>query len=90
MMQIKMTKQVPVEAKILSIHMKVVDQFSCEIQDQHGEALTDYEGYVPGFMPGEHYGDYLMLDIDLDSGQIVNWKKPSAEEIEAFINREED
>jgi hypothetical protein len=26
-------------------------------------------------MPGDHYGDYLMLDIDPYTGKIVNWKK---------------
>lgn len=89
-MQIKMTKQVPVEAKTLTIHIKVRDEFACGICDQDGDEFFDYEGHVPGFMPGEHSGDYLILDIDLDTGQITNWKKPTAEQIEAFINHKED
>lgn len=36
---------------------------------------VDYNGYVPSFMPGEHYGDYLMIDIDPYTGLILNWKK---------------
>jgi len=36
-------------------------------------------------MPGEHYGDYLILDIDLDSGKVVNWKPPTAKQIEEWI-----
>jgi len=28
---------------------------------------------VPGFMPGDHYGDYVMLEIDLATGRIVDW-----------------
>jgi len=41
-------------------------------------------------MPGDHYGDYLILNIDLETGQITNWRKPSAEAIESFVKREEE
>ena len=27
-------------------------------------------------MPGKHYGDYVMLHIDIKSGNIVNWQPP--------------
>ena len=77
-----------VEAKTLHLHLKVCDEFTCKITDQQGGDLKDYEGYVPGFMPGEHYGDYLILDIDIDTGQITNWPKPSPQftkQIEDFI-----
>lgn len=30
-------------------------------------------GYVPNFFPGEHYGDYIELDIDPATGMILNW-----------------
>jgi len=33
-------------------------------------------------MPEEHYGDYVELQIDLETGQIMNWKKPSRKVIE--------
>lgn len=86
-MKINMKKQVEVEAKTLHIHLKVSDCFGGKITDQHGEVLVDKDdGYVPSFMPGEHYGDYVILDIDLDSGQILNWKKPTSDQIESFIN----
>jgi hypothetical protein len=90
-MKIGIQKTVDVVAKELRIHMKVVDGFECAIYDQDGQQIgDDYEGYVPGFMPGEHYGDYLILNIDLDSGKITNWMPPSKEEIEEFINESED
>ena len=85
-MKINMTKPVQVEAKTLKLHMKVCDQFEADLVDQHGEVLKAYEGYVPDFMPGEHYGDYLILDIDLDTGTITNWKPPTAKAIEEFVN----
>lgn len=89
-MKINVTKPVQVEAKTLKIHMKVRDQFECLVLDQDGVEIKDYEGYVPKFMPGDHYGDYVILDIDIDSGQITNWKKIKAEEMQDFINGEEE
>lgn len=41
-------------------------------------------------MPGEHYGDYLILEIDLDTGQIKNWKAPTAKQIEEWINKDNE
>lgn len=82
---IAMKKEVQVQAKTLSIHLKVCDQFTATLRDQDGAELFDYEGYVPGFMPGEHFGDYVILEIDLDTGQIKNWKKLSAEDIEEWL-----
>ena len=85
MPEINMTKPVRVQAKELRLHIKVRDAFDATLHDQHGEELVSYEGYVPDFMPGEHFGDYLILEIDLDSGQIMNWKIPKAAQIEEFI-----
>jgi len=85
-MQISQTKTVPVNAKELRIHIKVCDRFSATVHDESGAQIGEQEdGYVPGFMPGQHYGDYLILNIDLDTGQITNWQAPTADEIEAFI-----
>ena len=33
----------------------------------------------------KHYGDYLILDIDLETGQILNWKKPTREDLERYV-----
>lgn len=86
---IAMKKEVQVEAKTLKIHCKVSDMFTAELVDQNGATIFDQEdGYVPGFMPGQHYGDYVILDIDLDSGRILNWKAPTADAIEEWINRD--
>jgi hypothetical protein len=66
--------------------MKVSDRFEAAILDENGKKLGGQEdGYVPDFMPGEHYGDYVILNIDLDTGMVTNWTKPDAEQIEKFI-----
>jgi hypothetical protein len=90
-MEISQTKTVPVVAKTLHIYCKVVDNFTAHIADDQGNRLGGQDdGYVPDFMPGEHYGDYLILNIDIDTGQVTNWKKPSREQIERFIAGNEE
>ena len=89
-MEINQTKTVRVQAKTLSMHIKISDRFSAVIKDENGNEIGGQEdGYVPGFMPGEHYGDYLILDIDLDTGTVTNWRVPTAEQIEAFMSAED-
>jgi hypothetical protein len=88
-MEINMTKPVKVQAKTFKVHIKCRDGFQGDLVDQDGQILKEYEGYVPSFFPGEHYGDYLILDIDLDTGTITNWKKLKPEQIEEFIKGED-
>lgn len=89
-MEIGQIKTVPVQAKTLRMCLKVCDGFTAEILDENGNVLGGQDdGYVPGFMPGNHYGDYVMLDIDLDTGMVTNWKIPTANEIEQFIGNKE-
>lgn len=89
-MKINVVKTVQVEAKTLSIFMKVVDTFSATLKDKDGSTLKEYEGYVPAFMPDEadsisYDGHYLILDIDIDTGLITNWRKLTPGDIEEFI-----
>lgn len=85
--EIEKTKIVKVQAKTLQLCLKVRDEFTASLLDQDNQTIhIQDEGYVPRFMPGEHYGDYVMLDIDLETGQITNWKKPSAKEIQDWIS----
>jgi hypothetical protein len=88
-MEINLIKPVKVNAKTLKLHIKVSDRFTGDLVDQDGEILKEYEGYVPSFFPGQHYGDYLILDIDIDAGVITNWKTPTAAEVEEFIGGDE-
>jgi len=91
-MNIEFQNKVSVNAKTLKIHIKTCDEFSARLIDDKGNELKDYDGYVPSFMPGQHFGDYLILDIDIDSGQITNWPKITANQIQNFLaeGQEED
>lgn len=85
-MKINQLKQVEVDAKTIKIHVKCCDRFSYAIHDAEGaEIYQQDDGYVPDFMPGPHYGDYIMLDIDIDTGVVKNWKTITADMIEAVI-----
>ena len=89
-MEINRTEVVKVNAKTLKLHLKVSDRFTASIESETGTELFEQDdGYVPDFMPGDHYGDYVILNIDMDTGQIKNWQAPSAEQIEEWIKGEE-
>lgn len=88
-MKIDMQKTVQVEAKVLKVHLKVSDRFSAVLVDQDGATIHDHDGYVPSFFPGGP-GDYVELNIDIDTGQILNWKKPHPSDIEEFIKPDEE
>ncbi len=71
-----------VKAKSVRVHVKVCDTGCYELRDPDGKRIAEIdEDYVPGFFPEEHYGDYLILDIELETGKILNWKKPEPIEV---------
>lgn len=86
-MKLNMKKSVPVEARTFALCLKVSDRFAGTLLDQYGaELITVEETYVPDFFPGNHYGDYVELNIDVDTGMIINWVPPTQAQLEAFIN----
>ncbi len=94
-MKINMTKQVPaqvpVEVKTLEIGIRSwCGQFESRISTQDGQEIVHHYGSAPDFMSNICIGDYLVLNIDLDTGQIINWKPPTAEELQDFIGAATD
>lgn len=71
---------------ILKISAKCSDLCWAELQEKNGTVVKTHDGYVPDFMPGQHYGDYVELDIDTDTGQILNWKKPTKAQMLKDLN----
>lgn len=67
----------------LTICAKCSDMFSASLRE-NGEMPKSYEGYVPDFFPENHFGDYIELEIDIDTGMILNWKKPTKKDLEIF------
>jgi len=72
-MKVSISKPVDVDIKTVCVHVKVRDEGFYQYLDDTGEVVKEQEGYVPSFFPGDHWGDYLILDIDLDTGKIINW-----------------
>ena len=70
-----------IDVKTIRVYTKTSDQFECKILDRDGGVIEKYEGYVPAFFPGEHCGDYLILNIDIETGNITNWQRPTEEDI---------
>ena len=82
-MEIDKFETVKVNVTTLRIQCKVSDRFCASLLTATGtEIYSQDDGYVPDFMPGQHYGDYIYLDIDIDTGIVTNWSKPTPESIQ--------
>ncbi len=79
----------PAGAKGRDLHMKVRDEGTYRCFQNDEEVHTTVEDYVPSYMPGNHYGDYVILDID-DSGKIKNWPEDFGAELQEVIDAERD
>lgn len=69
------------------IRYKTADECTLTFEDTEGKEY-EYQGYVPDFFPGEHYGDYIMLDITSD-GKLVEFECTDAD-IEEALNGYDD
>lgn len=85
-MKIGIQKTVEVEAKTIEIYAKVRDAGCYTVCDQHGDEIGERDGYVPSWFPGDHYGDYLILKVDLETGYITNWNVPTAEQLQEMFD----
>ena len=75
----------------ISISAKCSDMFSGTLRVD-GKWVGEYSGYVPSWFPNpkaDHDEDYVQLDIDVDTGQILNWKKPTEKMLKEFLTLEE-
>jgi len=78
-----------VEATILRVTAKCADLFNVSLEDNKGKIIGEYDGYVPKFMPGEHYGDYVELEINIDTGLITNWNTCTKTNLEKVFDKQE-
>lgn len=78
-----MAKKV-VTGLVLSIVAKCSDMCVATLLENN-KVLKENDGYVPRLMPGQHWGDYIEIDIEVATGLIINWKVPSKTAIAKFI-----
>ena len=69
------------KAHTLEITGKTDDCNHILLRDSAGKRLGEYNGNVPEFFPGQHYGDYIKLEIELATGKILNWVPPTQEQL---------
>jgi hypothetical protein len=70
---------------IINVIAKCNDLFGAFLEGYDEKIIGDrYEGNVPDFFPGNHKGDYLIFEIDIETGKILNWNKPSEEDLQIF------
>lgn len=68
-----MNKKPTYKKTVLRISAKCSDMYSHTIINKDG-VYQEYDGYVPSFFPDSYSGnDYVELDIDPYTGQILNW-----------------
>lgn len=70
----------------VTISAKCRDLCFAVLYDENGDYVVEGDGYVPDFMPGDHFGDYIMLDIDIVTGQITNWSYPDYQDVSDDIS----
>lgn len=65
------------------IHYKVCDDGTYFLKEEDETIRLIKEDYVPNIMPGEHFGDYIILNVD-ETGKITNWVPVTQEMINQF------
>lgn len=69
---------------VVKINAKCSDLCFTSVIDDQGNEIVQHDGYVPDFMPDEHYNDYIILEIDVKTGKILNWTaKPK--DVQAWV-----
>jgi len=72
---------------IIKMTAKCSDACNILLSDNENNILQEYNGYVPDFFPGDHFGDYIEFDIEIATGKILNWKVPTKSELDNLTDR---
>lgn len=73
----------------LSINAKCDDKCAIEVYEDLDCIADNHSDYVPRKL-GIGGGDYITLEIDIKTGQIVNWKALSKEHVLEALGVEKD
>jgi len=84
----KVEVEVEVEARTLCLHIRVTDQLKTGLEDQYGNEIFSQNGELPDFVPGSFFGDYLVLRMNIDTGQVMNWEVPMPKQLQDWVNGE--
>ena len=62
----------------METNSKTADMCCLKFEQQGSKELLSYMGYVPDFFPGEHWGDYVRLEIS-EKGVVKKLKVTDAQ-----------
>ncbi len=82
-------KTTEITPKTMIINAKISGSMRATFKDEDGEVMKNYDGPVPEFMPEQHWGDYINLEIDIETGRILNWEAPR-QDVADFMNAPEN
>lgn len=69
----------------IRIQAKCGDRVSTDIIEDD-DYKGNLEGEVPDFFPEPNFGEYVSLQIDVDTGRILNWIPPTKEQWDSLKN----
>lgn len=74
------------QIKKMILCAKVADRLNLTFCNEQDKIVFEYSGYVPEFFPESEETwnnfDYVVFEIDIENGMILNWKKPSESELD--------
>lgn len=70
--------------RVEGLHLKVCDEGTYRLLDADRAELAVRQSYVPAPMPNDHYGDYVILDID-GTWSVGGWWPDADDVAEAFF-----
>jgi len=74
-----------IDIQTVAITAKCSDMCQLRFFDQNKDVMINYCGYVPSFLSPDE--DLIGFEIDIKTGQIINWKTPSQADINAIIDQ---
>jgi len=79
----------------ITVYLKCADRFNFKLETENGIVLVEQQQtYVLDWFLPKHYGDGFKIEIDLETGQILNWVKPTEQQLEEtikeFTNEDEE
>jgi hypothetical protein len=67
--------------RTIDFYAKCADRFWCAIKE-NGVTVGQYDGYPPKLLGDS---DGVSMEIDLETGQIQNWVKPTEEDLKQIL-----
>lgn len=80
----KAKEQLKTKIKTVKISVNTRENFDLDAVNNNGETVVESHGYMPHWVHGYNYGVFD-LEIDNETGKILNWVPLTKEEIEKKI-----